>query len=107
MKGDLQMHTVWSAGTAPIAEMAAAAVELDYEYIAFTDNAKGLKIAGGMDEAKLRAQVAEIDSVNESLQTAGRKLKVFHYREGARRRLAADQVSTASTWPTVSNRSCL
>ena len=46
VKGDLQMHSLWSDGSASIAEMAAAAVELNYEYIAITDHAKGLKIAG-------------------------------------------------------------
>jgi hypothetical protein len=44
VKGDLQMHSLWSDGAASIREMAAAAVELDYEYIAITDHAKGLKI---------------------------------------------------------------
>ena len=77
IKGDLQMHSLWSDGTASIAEMAAAAVELDYEYIAITDHAKGLKIAGGIDEAQLRDQGAEIESVNRSLAAAGRKLRVL------------------------------
>ena len=61
------MHSLWSDGSASIAEMAAAAVELDYEYIAITDHAKGLKIAGGIDEAQLREQANEIASVNRSL----------------------------------------
>ena len=58
IKGDLQMHSLWSDGTASIGEMAAAAAELDYEYIAITDHAKGLKIAGGIDEAQLQEQGA-------------------------------------------------
>ena len=57
--------------------MAAAAVDLDYEYIAITDHAKGLKIAGGIDEAQLREQAAEIASVNRSLESAGHKLRVL------------------------------
>ena len=54
LKGDLQMHSTWSDGTGSIREMADAAVERGYEYIAITDHSKGLKIAGGIDEIKLR-----------------------------------------------------
>src|ERR1041384_3253238 len=50
-KGDLQMHTVWSDGSASIMEMAEAAIARGYEYIGITDHSKGLKIAGGIDEA--------------------------------------------------------
>jgi DNA polymerase (family 10) len=53
LKGDLKMHSLWSDGSASIAEMAAAAVDLEYEYIAITHHAKGLKIAGGIDEVQL------------------------------------------------------
>jgi histidinol phosphatase-like PHP family hydrolase len=77
LKGDLQMHSKWSDGSVSIAEMAAAAVDLDYEYIAITDHAKGLKIAGGIEEAQLREQAAEIASVNRSLESAGHKLRIL------------------------------
>jgi putative hydrolase len=77
IKGDLQMHSLWSDGAASIAEMAAAAVELNYEYIAITDHAKGLKIAGGIDESQLVDQGAEIDAVNRSLASAGKTLRVL------------------------------
>jgi len=77
IKGDLQMHSLWSDGSASVAEMAAAAVELNYEYIAITDHAKGLKIAGGIDEAQLREQGAEIAAVNRSLESAGNKVRVL------------------------------
>jgi len=77
LKGDLQMRGLWSHGSASIAEMAAAAAELDYEYIAITDHAKGLKIAGGIDEAQLREQAAEIAAMNRSFKSAGQKLRVL------------------------------
>jgi histidinol phosphatase-like PHP family hydrolase len=77
LKGDLQMHSLWSDGTTSIVEMAAAAAELDYEYIAITDHAKGLKIAGGIDEAQLYEQAVEIATVNRSLESAGQKLRVL------------------------------
>ena len=77
LTGDLQMHSLWSDGSACIAEMAAAAAELDYEYIAVTDHAKGLKIAGGIDEEQMREQATEIAAVNWSLENAGHKLRVL------------------------------
>ncbi len=67
------MHSLWSDGTASIADMAMAAAELDYEYIAITDHAKGLKIAGGIDEGQLREQGAEIEAVNSSLAAEGQR----------------------------------
>lgn len=62
-RGDLQMHTVWSDGSASVAGMAAAAGDQGYEYLAITDHSRTLKIAGGMDEEMLAAQGAEIERV--------------------------------------------
>lgn len=70
-RGDLQMHTTWSDGDASIAEMAEAAVEREYEYIAITDHTKGLKIAGGIDEQQLRQQAEEIAEVNDRFRERG------------------------------------
>jgi histidinol phosphatase-like PHP family hydrolase len=67
-KGDLQMHTHWSDGSGSIEEMARAAFERGYEYIAITDHSKGLKIAGGIDEEQLQKQAEEISRVNSNLQ---------------------------------------
>lgn len=77
IKGDLQMHTDWSDGEASIVEMAEAATERGYEYIAITDHSKGLKIAGGIDEAQLAQQGREIDAINGSLAPSGKKLRVL------------------------------
>ena len=81
LRGDLQMHTVYSDGKASVAEMAAAAVSLDYEYIAITDHSKGLKVAGGVDEAAFAAQSAEIDRVNEALANEGGGFRVLKSME--------------------------
>jgi histidinol phosphatase-like PHP family hydrolase len=78
LRGDLQMHTRWSDGSGSIAEMADAAKERSYEYIAITDHSKGLKIAGGIDEAALRKQGSEVAQINSSLLEAGEKLTVLH-----------------------------
>ena len=71
LRGDLQMHTEWSDGTASVREMALAAKERGYEYIAITDHSKGLKIAGGIDERALAKQAREIATVNRASQIRG------------------------------------
>lgn len=68
LKGDLHMHTLWSDGSATIGEMAEAAKEHGYEFIAITDHTKGLKIANGLNEERLVAQGIEIDATNAALQ---------------------------------------
>jgi histidinol phosphatase-like PHP family hydrolase len=68
LKGDLQMHTQWSDGAGTVAEMAAAAIQRGYEYIGVTDHTQGLKIAGGLDEARLQEQAHEIAALNRDLR---------------------------------------
>jgi histidinol phosphatase-like PHP family hydrolase len=68
LRGDLQMHTRWSDGSGSILEMAQAAKERNYEYISITDHSKGLKIAGGIDEAALMKQAGEIAAANEVMR---------------------------------------
>jgi len=77
LRGDLQMHSRWSDGSATIAEMADAAKERSYEYIAITDHSKGLKIAGGIDERALKRQGTEIAKVNAALSKSGSQLTVL------------------------------
>ena len=77
VKGDLQMHSVWSDGSSSIQEMAEAGEARGYEYIAITDHSKGLKIAGGIDEEQLAQQADEIAIVNESLRSADRTIRVL------------------------------
>jgi histidinol phosphatase-like PHP family hydrolase len=64
IRGDLQMHTIWSDGSGSIQEMAEAAAALGYSFIAITDHSKGLKIAGGINEDQLAQQADEIATVN-------------------------------------------
>lgn len=77
IRGDLQMHTGWSDGEGSIAEMAEAASERGYEYIAITDHSKGLTIAGGVNETQLAQQAEEIEAINDSLRRDGKKLRVL------------------------------
>lgn len=75
--GDLQMHTQWSDGSGSVDDMARAAAGRGYEFIAITDHSKGLKIAGGIDEAQLEQQALEIQQVNAALQADGVRTRVL------------------------------
>ena len=77
LRGDLQMHSEWSDGEGTIAEMADAAHERDYEYIAITDHAQSLKIAGGIGARELRNQASEIKKTNAALAKRGSRLRVL------------------------------
>jgi len=67
IRGDFHIHSNWSDGAAPIAEMAAAAKFRGYEYLAITDHSQRLTIANGLDAARLSKQIDEIDRLNEKL----------------------------------------
>jgi DNA polymerase (family 10) len=68
IRGDLHAHTDWSDGTASIAEMAAAANERGYEYLAITDHSRHVTIAHGLDAGRLSRQIDEIERVNAKLR---------------------------------------
>jgi len=62
--GDLHMHTVATDGRATLEEMAAAARDRGYQYIAITDHSKALAMANGLDEKRVvefARQVRRID----------------------------------------------
>jgi len=66
--GDLQMHTEYSDGNNTIKEMAEAAIGLGYKYIAATDHAGTLKIAGSMSTKQILKQKDEIEKLNKELK---------------------------------------
>jgi DNA polymerase (family 10) len=53
VKGDLQMHSVWSDGFNSVKEMAGACKRLGYYYCAITDHAGKLKVAGAISADKV------------------------------------------------------
>ncbi len=67
IKGDLHIHTGWSDGHNSIEEVALAARDMGYQYIAITDHSAGRGIAHGLDAERLRKQLAEIRALNERL----------------------------------------
>jgi putative hydrolase len=68
-QGDLQCHTIWSDGKSTVSDMAQAAWQRGYTYLAVTDHSKGLKIAHGITEDQLREQGTEISTLNQALST--------------------------------------
>jgi len=66
LKGDLQMHTVYSDGVETVAAMAEACAIRGYEYIAITDHSGGQRIPVGMTDEEIARQAQEIDEVNRS-----------------------------------------
>lgn len=69
IRGDLQMHSTGSDGRATIEEMARAAQDLGYEYIAITDHGPMMRVVQGLDDAGFRRQRKQIDKLNAKLRT--------------------------------------
>jgi DNA polymerase (family 10) len=67
IRGDLHVHTTWSDGKASVEEMATAARELGYAYIAICDHTPNVRVVPGLDADALRRQGEEIAAVNERL----------------------------------------
>ena len=68
LKGDLQVHSESSDGTATIEEMARGAKAFGLDYIAITDHTKSLALAGGLDEQELLDQAEKIAELNDRLE---------------------------------------
>ena len=68
VRGDLQMHTTGSDGDASLKEMARAALERGYEYVAITDHSPQVAVAQGLDAEALAQQIDEIDRLNDELE---------------------------------------
>jgi DNA polymerase (family 10) len=64
IRGDIHMHTTETDGRASLEEMALAARELGYEYIAITDHSKALAMANGLDEKRVVAFARQVREVN-------------------------------------------
>ena len=67
IRGDLHVHTTWSDGKASVLEMAEAARDLGYEYLAICDHTPNVRVVPGLDADDLRHQAEEIAAVNEEL----------------------------------------
>ncbi|MBN2367249.1 MAG: DNA polymerase/3'-5' exonuclease PolX [Calditrichaeota bacterium] len=66
LNGDLQSHTKESDGKFSMEEMAEAAKDLGYEYLAVTDHSKRVAMAGGLDEKRVEKQIEKVEKVNKN-----------------------------------------
>jgi DNA polymerase (family 10) len=73
IRGDLHMHTTETDGRATLEEMAEAARERGYEYIAITDHSKSLAMANGLDEKRAVEFARRVRDINR----AGLGIRVF------------------------------
>jgi DNA polymerase (family X) len=67
IRGDLHCHTTWSDGKATVEEMAVAARDRGYEYLAICDHTPNVRVVPGLDADALRRQADEISEVNARL----------------------------------------
>jgi DNA polymerase (family X) len=67
LRGTFHNHTTASDGNASLADMVAAAQDLGLQYLGIADHSKSSFQANGLDEKRLRQQLAEIRAMNADL----------------------------------------
>jgi DNA polymerase (family 10) len=67
IRGDLHCHTTWSDGKASVEEMARAAMERGYDYLAICDHTPAVGAVRGLTPDDVRRQAEEIAAANELL----------------------------------------
>lgn len=67
IRGDCHMHTTASDGKNSIEDMARAAEEKGYSYIAITEHSQSLRIAGGLNENALKQHFRRIEEANQKV----------------------------------------
>jgi DNA polymerase (family X) len=73
LQGDVHMHTVETDGRNTIEEMAGAAIEHGYKYMAITDHSKNLAFANGLDDKRAIEHIKRIRAVSDQLG----KIRIF------------------------------
>lgn len=68
IRGDLHSHTTASDGVATIEQMAEAAIQRGYKFLAVTDHSKSQAIANGLTAERLLKHVKAIHQVNEQMK---------------------------------------
>jgi len=69
LRGAFHNHTTASDGRATLAEMAAAAAALGWEYLGIADHSRSSRQARGLEADRLLRQAADIRALNESGQS--------------------------------------
>lgn len=68
LQGDVHMHTIETDGRNTITEMAEAARERGYQYMAITDHSKNLAFANGLDDARAIEHIKRIRATNDTIE---------------------------------------
>jgi len=68
LQGDVHMHTVATDGRCSIEEMAEAARDRGYKYMAITDHSKNLAFANGLDDKRAEAHIKKIRSAARKME---------------------------------------
>ena len=67
LRGDCHSHSDWSDGGSPPLEMAEAARDLGYEWLALTDHSPRLTVANGLSDERLEQQIDLVGRLNTEL----------------------------------------
>lgn len=67
LQGDVHMHTVETDGRCTIEEMAEAARERGYKYMAITDHSKNLAFANGLDDQRALEHIRRIRKADDAV----------------------------------------
>ena len=68
IRGDFHVHSVYSDGSDSVSTIAEKGISMGYSFVAVCDHSKSASYAGGMNEAALLKQIAEIRKVNSRLR---------------------------------------
>lgn len=68
LQGDVHMHTVTTDGRCTIEEMAMAARDRGYKYMAITDHSKNLAFANGLDDKRAEEHIKTIREAAKKMQ---------------------------------------
>src|ERR1051326_6141447 len=68
IQGDVHMHTVETDGKCTIEQMALAARDRGYKYMAITDHSKNLAFANGLDDKRAEAHIKRIWAVGKRME---------------------------------------
>ncbi|MEU6405027.1 PHP domain-containing protein [Streptomyces sp. NPDC046985] len=66
LRGDCHLHSDWSDGGSPIAEMGRTAARLGHEWAVLTDHSPRLTVARGLSADRLREQLDAVAELNET-----------------------------------------
>lgn len=77
IRGVFHVHSNYSDGGTPLAQMAEAARAAGYQYLGMADHSRSAFYAGGLSEEELAAQGREIDGLNREYEKSGVDFRIF------------------------------